>query len=152
MRLFGNLWSGGVVSESLQVTGGNPAAGKALVATNEFGNSEWRDVSQSLSAAVYRKRINSTSWSTMPNKLYADNPTDIILSCGGATSDLMTWDRSGNASDRSLWYLYPSYPTVSTTENPNKLPYCRCGQNDPNEEDRYMHGCGLITGVFMKVQ
>jgi hypothetical protein len=260
MRLFGNLWSGGVVSGTLQVTGGSPKTGMVLKSTDDFGTAAWSEntegatilvadlvipnltsigstgtnvtpftvsvtgarvgdlasvaypagysydqmtsvcgattatvsaantvkvqfwnsygsasciipngtykinviqkgggqvntvAQQNLSSQVYRKRIDSTSAADMPGRLYADNPTDIILSCGGATSDMMSWDRNGGATDRSLWYLYPAYPTTSTAENPNRLPYCRCGQSDPNEEDRYAHRCGLMTGVFMRTQ
>ncbi len=41
MRLFGNLWSGGVVTGSLQVTGGTPTVGKVLGATDTQGTVGW---------------------------------------------------------------------------------------------------------------
>ncbi len=41
MRLFGNLWAGGLITNTLQVTGGTPQTGKVLVASDDFGNAQW---------------------------------------------------------------------------------------------------------------
>ncbi len=52
MRLFGNLWSGGVVSGTLQVTGGSPKTGMVLKSTDDFGTAAWSDNSEGATILV----------------------------------------------------------------------------------------------------
>jgi hypothetical protein len=107
LGVTGTVWSGGVVTGTLQVTGSSPAAGKVLGATDAYGTVAWIDpVTTPPSATPGVYKFNARYWDLMRNAEFRTwftaqpNGAATIMPAGAGYSNAHGWGNTQNTASK----------------------------------------------------